>query len=79
MNVPGNFKPLFVNVIPTVFSSVELRYLLVPLVPCLHYLVLLVTVRSEVAVGFAVMDRTGFFELLAFLLDLVKKPLGDAV
>jgi hypothetical protein len=79
MNVSRNFKPLFANVIPTVFSSVQLRYFLVPLVPCLHYLVLLVAVRSEVAVGSAVMDGTDFFELLAFLLDLVEESLGDAV
>jgi hypothetical protein len=62
MNVPGNFKPFFVNVVSAVFSSVELRYLLVPLVPCLHYLVLLVAVRPEFAVGPAVMDGTGFFK-----------------
>lgn len=56
MNVSRNFKPLFANVIPTVFSSVQLQYFLVPLVPCLHYLVLLVAVRPKVAVGSAVMD-----------------------
>ena len=56
MNVSRNFKPLFANVIPTVFSSVQLQYFLVPLVSCLHYLVLLVAVRPKVAVGSAVMD-----------------------